>query len=235
MGYVAARAFACIAQDDDDPSPIRSRHGAVSLTTNLKAAYDALGPHTSLDGLTVGVRFTASGAERSTAPSCAVCRLRGAGRRGGGLRLRGPDEAGRREEARAPVRHLFWYHLLRQTPTRTRASRCFGAGRTSMEDRVVGGHSATTPRAGRWVAVKVQLVKAEPGSRRGARVPGDLADRKDYDAAFRYLSPAATAVTTWRAIRRSRANSPEDAGRKVRAGLEAAGSRRAPARSLDAF
>ena len=58
--------------------------------------------------------------------------------------------------------------------------------------------------------------------------------KKDYDAAFRYLSPASYACYD---LARNPADpastSPEDAGRKIRAGLERAGQLAGPARSLD--
>ncbi|MCM3880335.1 MAG: hypothetical protein ND807_09520, partial [Vicinamibacterales bacterium] len=58
MGYVSERAYACMAQDADDPSDLNRGMAPFQLMTNLKAAYEALGKHDSLVGLTVGVRLT---------------------------------------------------------------------------------------------------------------------------------------------------------------------------------
>ena len=88
MGYVSERAYACIAQNADDPSSIDRGMAPFQLMTNLKAAHDTLGQRTSLDGLIVGVRLSHARAEGgATAASRAVCRLLRAGRRGRRLRL----------------------------------------------------------------------------------------------------------------------------------------------------
>ena len=57
MGYVSERAYACLAQDSDDPSDFDRGMAPFQLMTQLKAARDELGPHSSLDGLTVGSRL----------------------------------------------------------------------------------------------------------------------------------------------------------------------------------
>ena len=59
--------------------------------------------------------------------------------------------------------------------------------------------------------------------------------RKDYDAAFGYLSPRSYGCYDLeRNQRESAATSPEDAGRKLRAGLEASGKAIGAQRSLEA-
>ena len=54
MGYVSERAHACLAKDLDDPSDFDRGIAPFQLMTNMKAAYQTLGKHSSLKGLTVG-------------------------------------------------------------------------------------------------------------------------------------------------------------------------------------
>ena len=58
--------------------------------------------------------------------------------------------------------------------------------------------------------------------------------RKDYDAAFRYLSPAAYACYDLvRGAGQPASASPDDAGRRIRIGLERAGTEIGKSRNLD--
>ena len=61
MGYVSERAYACLAQDAPDPSAFDRGLAPFQILVNLKAAHDAVGPHTSLDGLTAGLPLTIPG------------------------------------------------------------------------------------------------------------------------------------------------------------------------------
>jgi hypothetical protein len=56
LSYVSERAYACLAQDRDDPSDFDRGMAPFQLMVNLKAAHDALGPRSSLEGVTVGIR-----------------------------------------------------------------------------------------------------------------------------------------------------------------------------------
>ena len=58
MGYVSDRAYACLAEDADDPASFDRGMAPFQLMNSLKAAKDALGSHASLEGLTAGVRLT---------------------------------------------------------------------------------------------------------------------------------------------------------------------------------
>jgi hypothetical protein len=98
-----------------------------------------------------------------------------------------------------------------------------------------GVDDAGTPVAADDVAIT--RVKADAGFATAAQ--GFLQTwliKKDYDAAFRYLSPAAYACYD---LARNPADpastSPDDAGRKIRAGLERTGQLAGPARNLDAI
>ena len=61
MGYVSERAYACLAQDTPDPSAFDRGLAPFQILVNLKAAHDAVGPHTMLDGLTSGMPLTIPG------------------------------------------------------------------------------------------------------------------------------------------------------------------------------
>ena len=59
--YVSERSYACLAQDLDDPLKFDRGMAPFQLLINLRAAYNSLGKHESLDGLVVGVRLTKPG------------------------------------------------------------------------------------------------------------------------------------------------------------------------------
>jgi hypothetical protein len=85
--------------------------------------------------------------------------------------------------------------------------------------------------------VTITRVKADPGFATAAQeFLQTWLIKKDYDAAFRYLSPATYACYD---LARNPADpastSPDDAGRRIRAGLERAGQLAGPARNLDAI
>jgi len=61
MGYVSERSYACLAENLPDPSAYDRGLAPFQILVNLKAGYDALGPHASLEGLTTGVRFSTPG------------------------------------------------------------------------------------------------------------------------------------------------------------------------------
>ena len=61
MGYISERAYACLSQDSDNPADFDRGMAPFQLMVNLKSANDALGPRTSLNGLTVGTRLTMPG------------------------------------------------------------------------------------------------------------------------------------------------------------------------------
>jgi len=60
-GYISDRSYACLAQDTDDPMTFDRGMAPFQLLINLRAAYNSLGKHASLDGLVVGVRLTRAG------------------------------------------------------------------------------------------------------------------------------------------------------------------------------
>jgi hypothetical protein len=61
MGYVSDRAYACLAEDAPDPSAFDRGLAPFQIMVNLKAAHDALGTHASLVGLTTAMPLTIPG------------------------------------------------------------------------------------------------------------------------------------------------------------------------------
>jgi hypothetical protein len=68
MGYVSERAYACLAQDREDPSDFDRGMAPFQIMVGLKAAHEALGARKSLEDVTVGVRFTRPGLKVVTQP-----------------------------------------------------------------------------------------------------------------------------------------------------------------------
>jgi len=61
MGYVSERSYACLAQDAPDPSAFDRGLAPFQILVTLKAAHEAIGKHSSLEGLTTGVPLTIPG------------------------------------------------------------------------------------------------------------------------------------------------------------------------------
>ena len=57
MGYISDRSYGCLADGGIAPASMDRGMAPYQLMMNLKAARDALGAHTSLEGLTTGVRL----------------------------------------------------------------------------------------------------------------------------------------------------------------------------------
>ena len=133
MGYVAERSYACLAQDTPDPSAFDRGVAPFQILVNLKAAYDALGKHDSLEGLTIGVPLGISGLRPVSHPHQEqFAPLRRARQHRGKVRLREPVDAGR-DERLTRVRPSLWCDLPhRRGRDRTHRSRCCGPRRTAI-------------------------------------------------------------------------------------------------------
>ena len=138
------------------------------------------------------------------------------------------------------VRQVFRRDVHGRRPSVTIRSPCCGPRKTAT------GRSSR----GRWVRTmqglqhlsrsrtpRLARISADPTLVQAAR--GFLDSwlvRKNYDAAFAYVSPKAYACYDLeRDPAQPASTSPEDAGRKLRAGLEAAGATVGTSRSLDAM
>jgi hypothetical protein len=68
MGYVSERAYACLAEDEPDPSAFDRGLAPFQILVNLKAAHDALDKHDSLEGLITGVHLPIKGLREERHP-----------------------------------------------------------------------------------------------------------------------------------------------------------------------
>ena len=242
MAYVSPHAYACLAENSDDPFTVDRGTAPFVMSRNLKAAYDLLGPHTSLEGLTVGVRLTRPELRLVTQPHHAQYVIYSV-----------PDDVATEFNCESHLR------LGDPKKSRRRYGNYFGA--TFNVTAPAGkGHSVALLWARDDDYWKIVSWKAEPaGDDRGqpdespavktvkikaddtlvAAARGFLESwllHKDYDAAFRYVSPKAYACyDLLRGPDQPAATSPEDAGQKIRANLESAGVQIGERRSVDDF
>jgi hypothetical protein len=242
MGYVSPRSYACLAQDSDDPFGVDRGTAPFILSRNLKAAYDAIGPHASLEGLTVGVRLTLPSLRLVNQPHHAQyvvysvpddvaaafdCESR--------LRLDDPKKSRRRYGT------YFGATFNVNTPAGRDHSIALLWAREDGYWKIVSwkAEPAGDDQEQRDAAPAVKTVKIKANETLVAAARGFLESwllHKDYDAAFRYVSPRAYACYDLvRGPDQPAATSLEDAGRKIRAGLERAGEQIGERRSLDDF
>ena len=238
MGYVSERAYACIAQNADDPAAVDRGMAPFQLMTNLKAAHDALGKRASLDGLIVGVRLTTPALKVLQQPHHARFVLYSV-----------PDDVAAAFDcesrmtpggAKKPARqygNYFGSTFFVDGHADQRVALLWGKdnGYWKIVSWTTGVDDARAPVAADDVTIT--RVKAEAGLAIAAQeFLQTWLIKKDYDAAFRYLSPATYGCYD---LARNPADpastSPDDAGRKIRAGLERTGQLVGPARSLDAI
>ena len=229
MGYVSERSYACLAQDSPDPSAFDRGLAPVQILVNLKAAHEALGKRDSLEGLTVGVPLTIRGLRAVTQPHQSQFLL-----------YEVPDDVAARFDCATQL-----------TPgAPTKASRAYGQHFGSVF-RIAGPGQDTSivllwaKDDGYWKIVswraapkpdetpvppappepKVVRIKADPALVDAAKNFLDTwLIRKDYDAAFRYLS--ASSYACYDLVRGPDAppsTSLDDAGQKIRASLERIG------------
>ena len=240
MGYVSERAYECLAQDAPDPAAFDRGVAPYELMLNLKAAHDALGRHDSLEDVTVGVRLTVPTVKVVTQkyhPQVVIYSV--------------PDDVAATLDCQN--------QLVPGGSTRPRRvyGNFFGATfyiKGSQNHRVTllwarengywkivswrtGVDEGDSPEPVATPDVKVVHVKADPSFVQAAR--GFLETwllRKDYDAAFRYLSPKSYACyDLGRGPGDPASTSLDDAGRRVRAGIEIAGKSVGKPRNLEAI
>jgi hypothetical protein len=242
MAYVSPHSYACLAQDSDDPFTVDRGTAPFILSRNLKAAYDTLGPHTSLEGLTVGVRLTLPALQVVKQPHHAQyviysipddvamaisCESR--------LRLDDPKKSRRR------YGNYFGATFNINTPAGREHSIALLWARDDDYWKIVSWKAdpAGDDHEQRDASPAVKTVKIKADDTLVAAARGFLESwllHKDYDAAFHYVSPKAYACYDLvRGPDQPAATSLEDAGRKIRANLESAGERIGERRSVDQF
>ena len=227
MGYVAERSYACLAQDTPDPSAFDRGVAPFQILVNLKAAYDALGKHDSLEGLTIGVPLGISGLRTVSHPHQEQFVLYDV-----------PDNIAARFDCES-----------RLTPGATSGSRAYGR-HFGVTFRIAGARQDASvallwaKEDDYWKIVSWQTsptpdVTPDPPSpaepdvvRIKADIPlveaaKDFVDtwliRKDYDAAFRVFSTRSYGCYDLVRGPESAAVSLDDAGRKLRMSLERVG------------
>ncbi len=238
MSYVSERAYACLAQDSNDPTDFDRGLAPFELMMRLKAAREELGQHRSLDGLTVGTRLARPALRIVRQPHHAQFVIYAV-----------PDDVAAAFDCESQL-----------TPGDARkAPRAYGHyyGATFV---IKGRRDHTiallwAEEDGYWKLVSwktgedkrpepvppppperpIVKIKADPIVVAAAR--GFLDDwliRNDYDAAFAYFSPASYACYDLvRSPDVPATTSPAEAGKRIRAALESIGTRVGKAASLD--
>jgi len=240
MGYVSERSYACLAQDAPDPSAYDRGLAPFQIMVNLKAAHDAIGKHTSLEGLTLGVPLTIRGLRAVSHPqqdqfalysasedvaATFDCerRLTPAAMKGGGaygqhygvtFRI-----AGQAKNASIALLWAkddgYWKIVSWQTEPEP--------------DKTPAVPTPPEPKLAR-IKADLNLVQAAKDFMESWLV------RKNYDAAFRYLSTRSYGCYDLvRGPDAPASASPDDAGRKIRAGLERIGQEVGTSRNLEAI
>jgi len=231
MAYVSDRAYACLAEDDDDPTTFDRGMAPYQLMGRMKAAHEAVGPRTSLDGLTFGVRLVRPGLRSVNQPNHAQYVVYAV-----------PDDVAAR------------FDCARQMSPAgaTKPARVYGNYYGAVF-YVAGAKGRTVAllwakEKGYWKLVSWQTdVEEEPDKSlepveiavpKIGRIPADatlvqaatafLEDwlvRKDYDRAFANLSSESYACfNLYRSPGAPPAGSDADAARLIRAGMEVVGT-----------
>lgn len=240
MGYVSERSYACLAQDMPDTSAFDRGLAPFQILVNLKAAHESLGQHDSLEGLTVGVRWTIPGLRVVTQPQHAQFVIYDV-----------PDDIAARFDCES--------RLTPGAPTKT--SRTYGRyfGTTFRIAGPVKGTSIALLWArenGYWKIVSWQTEPESDGTPdppappdlEVVRIEGDPAlvqaardfldtwlIRRNYDAAWAYLSTRSYACyDLLRGPDAPPSTSLDDAGRRIRASLARVGQWVGTPRTLEA-
>jgi len=238
MGYVSERSYACLAQDQEDPTDFDRGMAPFQIMNSLKAAHDAVGRRTSLEGLTLGTRYAKPGLKAVQQPHHAQfviyavpdtiaaefdCQSR--------LTLGGSSKIepaygnyygstfvinGRKDQTVA----LLWAR---------------DDGYWKIASWHTGSDEDDTPAPDAPPAGNIVRIKADDGLVQASRnFLESWLMRKDYDAAFQYLAPESYACY---ALNRSPDQSSVAAsgtmGPRLRAALEEAGARVGKVRALE--
>lgn len=242
MGYVSDRAYACLAEDRDDPLSFDRGMAPFQLLTRLKAAHDALGEHDSLEGLTIGVHLTDPAVKLVEQPYHTQFVLHSI-----------PDDVaadldcesrltlGDPKAARREYGNYFGGSFYVNSPRGRDQSLGLLWGKEDGYWKIVSWQSEPieedTPALATAPEVQVVHIPADQSLVDAGR---DFLEswliRKDYDAAFRYLSEKSYACyDLLRGPDQEAATSLEDSGQKLRGNIERSGTRVGALSSLDAL
>ena len=236
MGYVSDRSYACLAQDSEAPTFDRGM-APFQVMMNLKAAYDTLGPHASLDGLVVGTRLTTDGLRVVQQPHGARFVAYSvpddiAATLDCESRLQPGDPSRARREYGDYFGSTFYVAGRRDVPVALLWAKVDGywkivSWKTGADDESPAPEPVAEP--------KVARIAVDPSLALAARDFLDLwLIKKQYDAAFGYLSPLAYGCYDLERDPAAPAStSAADAGAKLRAALVAASAAIGTGRKLD--
>ena len=229
MGYVAQRSYACLAEDAPDPSAFDRGLAPFQILVNLKAAHDALGKHDSFEGLMTAVPLTIPGLrlvdhphQRNFAiyevPDAVATRFDCQSRLIPGAPTTGSSAQGQHYAA-----------AFRIAGTGKGTSVALLWGREDDYWKVVSWKTEPEPDETlvppALPEAKVTRIKADLPLVHAAKSFLDTwLIRKDYDAAFHYLSTKSYACYDLvRSPDAPASTSADDAGRMIRASLERIG------------
>jgi hypothetical protein len=233
MSYISERAYACLAQDGDDPDALDPGMAPFQLLVGLKAAHEAIGKREALEGLVVGVRLANPALRVVRQPHHAQfvvysvpddiaasfdCKSR--------LTLAEPKKA-RREYGNyfgatffINGRKDYMLALLwGREKNYWRIVSWLAEPEDSDDDIKEDTPTVTTPAPRATMKADATLVAAAQGFLESWFI------RKDYDAAFNYLAPTSYACyNLMRADGAPAAASSDEAAKFIRAAIERAGT-----------
>ena len=237
MGYISDRSYGCLADAGIAPASLDRGMAPYQLMMNLKAARDALGAHTSLEGLTTGVRLanpTLKVVRQSHHAQFVIYSV--------------PDDVAEAFECQNPL------PTFEVKPARRRYGNYFGTifyvgGRKNTTVALLWARDNDYWKIVAWQTgfetraapspdtpdVKIVRAAADRSLVDAAR---DFLEswfiRKDYGSTFQYLSERSYACyNLMRDPEQPAATSTADAALKVRAAIERAGQEAGTARDLD--
>ncbi len=245
LSYVSDRAYACLAEDGDDPMTFDRGMAPIELALRLKASHEALGKRESLEGLVIPVRL----------PNLALTLVRHS-YRSQFVIYSVPDDIAARfdcesrlalgDPTKIPRAYGNYFgatfYIKSQKENGKDYTMALLWARENSYWKIVSWQSEPqesddTPAPPDLGATEVASVRvpAEPGLADAAK---DFLEswliRKDYTAAFRYVSPASYACYNLaKSPEAPAAATDEEAGKQIRASLERAGDGVGTQKSLD--
>ena len=228
MGYIAPRAYACVDSNADDPSTADLGMAPYQLMNALKATHEAIEKHDSLEGVAVGVRLSIPAVKVVQQPYHAQFVLYAV-----------PDDVAAGYDCANRLR-LGGTSRATRTYGNYYGSTFYINGRQDLRQALLwardGGYWKIvswktgvddTPDSEPNVATRTKIVREKADPRLVEAARGFLESwliRKDYDGAFRYLSTRAYGCYDLvRSADQPASTSVEDAGRRIRAGIERVG------------
>lgn len=239
MAYVSNRSYACLTQDSEDPSQFDRGMAPFQLMMNLKSAHDALGSPTSLEGVTIGVRYPRPYLKVVSQPRHAQFVLYSVpddiaaqfdcqSRLSLGNAAKTPRVYGQYYGATFYIKGRQDHHLALLWAKENGYWKIVSweTGEDDEETPVFATPAAASPQAAREKA-DLTLVQATRAFLDAWLV------RRDYDTAFRSLSARSYACYDLvRGPDAPAAASMTDAGQRIRTGLQRAGEALGPKRAL---